>query len=325
MPDGEVATTRVVKSARPWSGLVLGILLGLSIAIVLQQAGIWPLDRLLLFGSAGLFAVIGILLSGAGRQRVGAFSSVVPLLLAVALLAFGATGLGEINETGELNGGCTVQAVSDLDGTVVTDTSRQDPFDIDPDGALSWTASSPQPITNHLWEIHVDLGGFPVTLADNEEPEPNTDQDLENSGDVSDLNAYIDEVTEFAGLELAGILEVGGSIDGEGGACDGFGFVRLVADPLTTLIAQIAAGVGALTLIGLLVLAFNRTREAEVVTDDELGDANYAEVGASPDETGGSATGATGVRGAHERLEEAPPPSPPPAPADQPGTDDEEA
>ena len=53
-----VETTRVVKSARPWSGLVLGALFGLALAVVLQQTGIWPLDRLLLFGSAGLFGLV---------------------------------------------------------------------------------------------------------------------------------------------------------------------------------------------------------------------------------------------------------------------------
>ena len=106
--EGTVQTVRVKKSARPWSGFFLGLVLGIAIAVVLQQAGVWPVDRLLLFGSAGLFALIGIIISGAGRERVGAFSSVVPLVLAVALIGFGATGLGSINENGQLNGGCTV-------------------------------------------------------------------------------------------------------------------------------------------------------------------------------------------------------------------------
>ena len=47
-------TTRVRREARPWSGFFLGLLLRLAVAVVLQQAGFWPLDRLLLFGSAGL-------------------------------------------------------------------------------------------------------------------------------------------------------------------------------------------------------------------------------------------------------------------------------
>jgi hypothetical protein len=315
-----VETIRVVKSARPWTGLILGVLFGLALAVVLQQSGIWPLDRLLLFGSAGLFGLIGILLGGAGRQKVGAFSSVVPLVLAVALIGFGATGIGDIDESGELNGGCTVEAVSDLDQTVVTDTSRSDPFDIDPDGSLAWTAASPAPITNHLWRIWLDFGGFHLTIADNDEPEPNTAEDLENSGEVDDVNAFIAEATDISAVDLAGILEVGGEIDGDGGACDGFGFVRLDADPLGSLIAQIAAGVGLLALIGLLVLTFNRTREAEVVpaADAEL---PYADAAAGGVAGAGAATATAdpppgGVLGAHERREEAVEPPQPPEPDD---------
>lgn len=305
-----VTTTRVKKEARPWSGFFLGLILGIAVAVILQQAGVWPVDRLLLFGSAGLFALIGILISGAGRERVGAFSSIVPLLLAVALIAYGATGLSSVNENGELNGGCTVQAASDVDATVVTDTSRQDPFDIDPDGSLSWVATSPGPITDHLWRIYVDVGGFPVTVADNDEPEPNTSGDLENIGDVADVSSYVEEVSEIAGIELTGVFVVGGDIEGDGGACDGFGFVRLTADPLTTLVSLIAAGVGLLALIGLLVLAFNRTREAEVVIEDEIGEGeSYAEIGGAAAGAGAAGTlsasetdnGSTTAAGAHER------------------------
>jgi hypothetical protein len=258
---------RIQKSARPWTGFLLGAILGISAALIVQQAGIWPLDKLALFGAAGLFAMIGIFMASAGRDRVGAFNTIMPLVLAVALLGWGATGIAEITESGEINGGCTVEATSSIDNTVVTDTSRQDPFRVDPDGSLSWVAASPAPITNHLWEIYIDLGGFPVVIASNDEPEPNFDEDTENTGDVPDVSAYVAEVSDASGLELDGIFEVGGDIEGDGGACDGFGFVELTAEPFSTLISQIAAGVGLLALIGLLAMAFNRTREVEVVTD----------------------------------------------------------
>jgi hypothetical protein len=265
-----VESGRVRKEARPWAGFFLGLILGLAIAVILQQAGIWPLDRLLLFGSAGVFALVGILLGGAGRERVGSFSTITPLVLAVALIGYGATGLGSLNENGELNGGCTVEAASDADTTIVTDTSRQDPFEVDPDGGLSWLATSPGPITNHFWEIYVDVGGFPVVVADNEEVEPNTNGDLDNTGDVDDVSGYIEEVSNYAGVELAGVFEVGGDIEGEGGACDGFGFVTLTADPLSTLISQIAAVIGLLALIGLLTLVFNRTERVAIVEESEV-------------------------------------------------------
>jgi hypothetical protein len=333
--QGTAETVRVKKQARPWSGFFLGLLLGLAVAVLLQQAGVWPLDRLLLFGSAGVFALIGILMSRAGRERVGAFASIVPLVLAVALIGWGATGIAEINESGQVNGGCAVQAESSVDTTTVTDTSRQDPFQVDPEGSLSWSATSLAPITNHLWEIYVDVGGFAVVIASNDEAEPNTDDDTENTGEVADVSAYVAEVSDYTGLELDGVFEVGGSIEGEGGACDGFGFVELTADPLTTLVSQMAAGVGLLALIGLLVLAFSRTREAEVipeqVIDDDVALADDdAEIPVEVDETstaaaaGAAARGTTG--GAHLRPEEAEPdvlpePSEDPVPDDRPDPD----
>ncbi len=319
-----IKTARVVKSARPWSGLILGVILGVAVAVLLQQSGVWPLDRLLLYGSAGLIGLVGILLASAGRQRVGAFNSVVPLILAVALIAFGATGLGSVNQQGEINGGCTLQATSDIDGTVVTDTSRQDPFEIDPDGSLSWTATSPEPITNHFWNIWVDVGGFQVTLADNDQAELNTDLATENSGSVDDLKDYIDEATEISGIELSGILQVGGDITGDGGNCDGFGFVRLVSDPLTSLIAQIAAGVGLIALISLLVLTFRRTREAELVPEPIPDETSYVAAGSA--DTGAEAAGAAaagGVIGAHERRDEPLPVEEPPPTEEDPPVEDQ--
>lgn len=305
-----VETTRLRKEARPWTGFFLGLILGLALAVVIQQAGVWPLDRLMLFGGVGLLALIGSLLGGLGRVKVGAFNTVVPILLAVALLGFGATGLGAVNETGVLNGGCTVEAASDVDTTIVTDTSRQDPFEVDPDGGLSWVARSPGAITNHLWEIYVDVGGFPVVVAANEEVEPNSDGDTENTGDVADVSGYVREVSNLVGVELAGVFEVGGDIEGEGGACDGYGFVTLTAAPLSTLISQVAAVIGLLALIGLLVLVFNRTETVGVVEEEEYvapGDTGPAAGAIAAAQHEGPPDEETGDRpagGAHVRREE---------------------
>lgn len=315
-----VETTKIRKQARPWSGFFLGLLLGLAVAVIVQQAGMWPLDRLLLFGAAGLFALIGTLLGGAGRERVGTFSTVATLILAIALIGFGATGIGSIDENGVLNGGCTVEAGSDVDTTIVTDTSRQNPFEVDPEGGLSWLARSPGPITNHLWDVYVDVGGFPVAVAANEEVEPNSDMDTENVGEVGDVSGYVREVTNLVGVELAGVFEVGGQIEGDGGACDGFAFVTVTAAPLSTLVSQIAAGIGVLALIGLLVIAFNRTREVVVV--DEARDEGLVEGTGAAGAAGVPGEGPTPARGsgAHLRpdepddLEEIPP-----EPDDRPG------
>lgn len=260
---------RVQTRARPWSGFFLGLLLGLSIAVILQQAGIWPLDRLLVFGLGGLFSLLGILVAGLGRERVSGYASAIPLVLSVLMLAWGATGITQLDDHGELNGGCTVEASSDVDSTIMTDTTRSDPFEIDPDGGLSWTATSPAPITDHTWEIWVDVGGFRVEIADG--GDANSAGDQESSGNVDDLDAYVEEVTAVSGSQLRGVFQVGGEIEGDGGECDGFAFVKLTSDPLSTLISQIAAAVGLIALISLIVIATRRTRLADVVPDEAPG------------------------------------------------------
>ncbi|HEY6628681.1 MAG TPA: hypothetical protein VI193_06850 [Acidimicrobiia bacterium] len=271
MPNGSESQSsgtekvKVQTRARPWSGLLLGMLLGISLAVILQQAGVWPLDRLLLFGFAGLFGLIGILLTGWGRESASGFSSVVPLVLAVAMVGWGATGLTQLDEHGELNGGCTVEAQSDVDSTIMTDTTRQEPFEVDPEGGLSWSATSPAPITDHTWEIWVDVGGFQVVVA--EGSDSNADQNLENSGDVPDISVYVEEVTSISGQQIRGVVEVGGSIDGDGGACDGFAFVRLTADFFDTLISRIAAALALISLIALITITARRTRMADVVPE----------------------------------------------------------
>jgi hypothetical protein len=288
------------------------MLLGISLAVILQQAGVWPLDRLLLFGFAGLFGLIGILLTGWGRESVSGFSSVVPLVLAVAMIGWGATGLTQLDEHGELNGGCTVEAQSDVDSTIMTDTTRQDPFEVDPEGGLTWSATSPEPITDHTWEIWVDVGGFQIVVADGSDS--NADENLENSGDVPDISVYIEEVTSISGQQIRGVVEVGGDIEGDGGACDGFAFVRLTADFFDTLISRIAAVLALISLIALITIAARRTRMADVVPEAAAAAAGAAAADESmdsgPDAAGTAVETETqtdeGVIGAAEPEGEAP-------------------
>ncbi len=68
---------------------------------------------------------------------------VVSLVILLGLGVWGGLALGTTGEMGQLNGGCSVNSTSSLDSTVVTDTSRSDPFEIDPEGSLTWMASSP--------------------------------------------------------------------------------------------------------------------------------------------------------------------------------------
>ena len=236
---------------RPLSGALLGILFGLALAVVLQQQGVWPLDRLTVFLIPGAAGLIGILVTSVGREG-STGTMIVALVIAVPMTAWGATGFGEVNESGQLNGGCDVVAASDLDTTVVTDSSRRDPFEIDPAGGLTWAATSPGAITDHQWEIWVEIADVAVPIQDG--GDPNEGESTGNFGDEPDVTAY----AESRGVdidELRGAFMVGGFISGNGGSCDGFGFVTLVAEPLETLASKIAAAVALAALIGLLLVA----------------------------------------------------------------------
>lgn len=240
---------------RPLSGALAGILLGLAVAVVLQQHGLWPLDRLTVFLLPGLVGLLAILMTSMGREG-SAGTLTIALVITIPLAAWGGLGFGEINETGRVDGGCEVVAASDIDATTVTDTRRVDPFEIDPDGGLTWEATSPSVLMDYPWVIWTEIGGFEVTL-DSEDSEPNEDEVLQNGGDMSHVTAY----AASRGIdvdELRGVFIVGGEA---ASTCDGFGFVSIVAEPFATLASKIAAVVALLALLALFLLALTRRPE----------------------------------------------------------------
>jgi len=253
---------------KPLSGAVLGLLIGVALAVVLQRQGVWPLDQLTLFLMPALLGLLGLLLLSVGREGSNA-TLVVALLILLPMAVWGALGFAELNATGELNGGCKVTAASDIDSTTVTETSKQAPFEIDPEGGLTWGATSPTVFTDYEWEIHVALGGIPVTL--DSDTEPNDDGSQVNGGEVSDIPAYAADRGVDVDL-LIGVHEVGGFA----ATCDGFGFVELTSDGLDT-ISLIALGVILLLIILLIVLMFTGRGEPvvesnTVITSREMTD-----------------------------------------------------
>lgn len=243
---------------KPFTGTLLGILIGLATTIFLARQGIWPADQLTIFFLPGILGLLGLLLLSMGRSSKGPFTLVLALLIAVPMLLWGALGFGSLNETGQLNGGCEVSATSAVDSTTVVDTSRQDPFVIDPDGSLSWSATSPEAFENYDWTIQVYVGNIPISIDSGSEA--NDAGDLENAGDVPEVRSYAD--SRGINIDLyRGIYKVGGSA----ATCDGFGFVEVTGEGID-LIALIALIVAITLLIILLVLAFWRRPEGEVDT-----------------------------------------------------------
>lgn len=309
-----------VARARPITAVVLGLIAGVALAVLLQQGGLWPLDKLTLFLLPGLIALIFILIARVGRQASPA-ALTLALILLVAPIAYGLTGIGELNQRGQLNGGCELQAESDVDTTIVTDTSRSNPFVVEPDGPLSWTASSPGPITEHQWEIYVVVGGFDVTVRDG--GDPNADMDTVNMGDEPTLEGYVERLTGQTGEQIRGIYEVGGFIEGTGGACDGFGFVKIEGGFLATIISWIALAILLISLLIFFLIAFTgRTRPLEEAAAAEAPtDANLAAVGGG---AGAESIAVADHSGAHPTVTETPTDDSNIAGAGDPGTDEDD-
>lgn len=241
---------------RPLTGAILGFLLGLAIAVVVQQQGLWPLDQLTVFLLPAITGVIGLLLLTVGREG-GTVAYVIALILLIPALVWGAMGLGDTNESGQLNGGCMVQAVTSVpDATTVSDTSKQDPFQIDPSGSLVWGATSPVVFMDYDWDLYTEIGGIRAPL--DSDHEDNSGGSLVNGDDVPNVEAY----AQAQGVDISnlrGVFKVGGQA---ADTCDGFGFVVLVADGLT-LPAMIAGGLAILLLIILIILTFTGRKGAE--------------------------------------------------------------
>jgi hypothetical protein len=222
------------------------------------------LDKLTVFLLPGVTGILAIVITTVGRAKAhGALT--VALIITIPLAAYGATGAGLINQFGQLNGGCEVVAVSSVDSTTVTDSSRRDPFVIDPNGGLSWAAKSPAPITDHTWQISVELGGAQVPVQNG--GDPNEGESTGNAGDVPNVSQY----AEDRGIpldQLRGVFVVSGFINGTGGACDGFGFVKILADPFETILAKVALAIAVIALIILTLMALGGRKDGEQVVPE---------------------------------------------------------
>lgn len=296
MANGEQDSTQVevrVARGRPLTGAILGILIGLAIAVLLQQQGVWPLDKITVFLLPAATGVVGLVIMSVKRAAATG-PLVIALVVLVPMAAWGATGLTTINEVGVLNGGCEVQATTSVpDSTVVTDTSKRDPFLIDPHGSLIWAATSPVAFDDYPWDMWVEIGGARIPL-DSEESQDNDGASQIHGGDIADVEAYAAQ----RGIDISqlrGVYKVGGQA---ANTCDGYGFVKLIADPLETIIAKIAAGLAILLTIILLIIALTGRRRPVAAPNGGPADSGAGGSGGDGAPTDGAGNAAAGAAGA---------------------------
>jgi hypothetical protein len=233
---------------KPLTGTILGVILGWAVAIILQQNGTWPLDRLTVWLLPALLGFLVMWLLSIGKEgSIATF--VVSLVVLVPMAVWGALGVGDLNSAGYLDGGCTVNVQSSIDAiSGPSETSRRDPFKVDPDGSLSWTATSPTVFDDYGWEIWVDVGGVAIPVAGE------TNQD--NDGGSQSNEGNVGNVTEYARSEGINIDQIRGvfMVGGFASTCEGLAFLELVSDPFATLISQIAAAIAIIIIIFIIVI-----------------------------------------------------------------------
>ncbi len=158
--------------------------------------------------------------------------------LVAAGLALTAAPAGAVN----LTGGCEGQGTSfDADHNqvmAVTAPSPEpgtsdNPVLVDYDGTVEYAGTGPL-MVNHHWEVKV----FGATVK--------SGGSANGSRQTSTIG--VADVSEYLPFKVTGVYYVSGSISGEGGACSGNAYVKLVGSPIGTIpwivaIALIAGGV----------------------------------------------------------------------------------
>src|SRR5262245_44779923 len=161
------------------------------------------------------------------------------IALAGALVFLGAAPAGAIN----LDGGCQGQGASfDADHNQImaaTAPSAEpgtsgNPFLVDYDGTVEYAGTGPL-IVNHHWEVKV----FGITVKSGGS----------SNGSQQTATLGVADVSEYLPFKITGVYYVEGGISGEGGACSGNAFVKLIGSPVGTIpwivaIGLIAAGLG---------------------------------------------------------------------------------
>jgi len=117
--------------------------------------------------------------------------------------------------------------------------TQADPFLVDSDGTVDWTGTMGDlVIKDHHWSVSVFNIPTPFSGGD-----PNEDGGTDGDGTV--------EVGDTLPFKVTGLFFVSGSISGDGGSCEGSGWVKLIGDPLGTIPFFLGLALIVLGLLGL--------------------------------------------------------------------------
>ena len=145
--------------------------------------------------------------------------------------------------------GCTMSVQSmRADRTVLdeasgpgTDSTQDEPLDVASTGSVKWSGTTgSQVIKNNSW--HIEVFYLPNLYRGSE---ANADGDTGAEGTV--------DFGKDAPFRFTGLYFVSGGIRGDGGACDGSGWVKMIGDPVGTL--PFFAGL-VLAILGIVLLGW---------------------------------------------------------------------
>jgi hypothetical protein len=214
-----------MRRGRPILGLISGLLWGVGAAVLINLFGLTTLGPLLLYGAAGVAAVLSWAWSRRGRRHTPPLV-LLALVVMVLMLLLPMTAAAQEAE-------CEVGV--DPPGMILGATTPSNPIVLDPADnntitVIVWTSEFVEDEYASIW---LDVGGVHVPLR---------------SGSITG-NEFIAEfsadnlVTPFG--VLPGLHHVGGAIDG---MCEVDGYVRVLGSPLPNPIGVTAL---ALVVVGL--------------------------------------------------------------------------
>lgn len=241
---------------KPWVGATLGLLLALTGVALLSVLGVYPAERVLVWGASAVGVLLGGLLltqrPSLARRRMLVVTVVAGVAASVAV-----TGASAATQGGAITDGCTLTATSNLEREPVSpsDTTALDPFEVAPDGWIAWEAGSQTVLTDAATSIGLRVGGFDITLW--EGAYENTEQVTELSGTElvqRRMSAFYDRF----GVPFSGVYRAVGTLDARQGSCETDLYLRVAPEtPLSGwLLLGLWAGLAALAL-ALLVLTWD--------------------------------------------------------------------
>ncbi len=207
---------------KPILGAAIGAASGAIAVLILQQGGIVPPTRLVLFGILGVAASAGSLLLTVTFRRP---APIVVQGACVAAVAFALTGIPAMSHHGNLSEPCEATATSSLPDTASpADTSVSDPFDLDSEGTLDYRVTVPGGLSDWSYSASLDVGGFPLVIWADHFPDETFGPVYEGTQDIGEDVQTIEDIT---GLRITGVYHVTGWVAGDEGRCDVDAYVRL--------------------------------------------------------------------------------------------------